>query len=61
MLDKIIYGWIGHLSFDLTVWYCQYQQTHSDTENYRSVWRHMMFDTDKCNNISFEGRNIYYH
>ena len=46
--------------FDLYEWYCQYQQTHSDTEKYQSVWRHnMMFNTDKKNNVSFEG--LLYH
>jgi len=35
---------------DLTEWYCQYQQTDTDTENHRSVERKTYNDvTDKSN------------
>jgi hypothetical protein len=56
-------------SFELIVGYCKYQQTDSDTENYRLVWHQTHYDaTDKNNKVSSEGRNdngenvcLYFH
>jgi hypothetical protein len=54
---------IRHFSFDLTEWwYCQYQQTDRDAQNYRSMWRQMHYDITNKNNIaSFEylNRHVY--
>jgi hypothetical protein len=34
----------------------------ADTENYRSVGRHILsFNTDKNSNVSFKGLDIHYH
>lgn len=41
--DILLYQWIGHLSVDMTEWYCQYQLTGK----YRSSRRHMItFNTN---------------
>ena len=41
-LDSL--GYCGQLSFDITVWYCQYQLIISDTENYQSMWHQTHYD-----------------
>jgi hypothetical protein len=47
---------VSIISFDLTVWYCHCQLIDYDTGKYRSVWSHIMkFNTDRKNNICFEG------
>jgi hypothetical protein len=36
--SKYIYRYFADLPFYLTEWYCQYQRTSSDTEDYQPVW-----------------------
>jgi hypothetical protein len=63
--EDILYRVIGNvdiLPFDLTEWYCQYQQPDSDTEIYRSLWLQIHYDvTDENNNASSEDLDIHYH
>jgi len=33
------------VTFDLIEWFCQYQWTYSDTENYWSVWNQIHYNT----------------
>ena len=47
---------ISSFSLGISEECCQYQRTDSDTGKYRSVRRHIvMFNTNKNNNVSFEG------
>jgi hypothetical protein len=40
----------------------QYLIYDRDIVKYRSVWAHIMpFNTDKNNNVNFEGLDIHYH
>jgi hypothetical protein len=63
--EDILYRVIGNvdiLPFDLTEWYCQYQQPDSDTEIYWSLWLQIHYDvTDENNNASSEDLDIHYH